>query len=492
MVGHVFQSKILGVGQGILSAILAMLHAPTADGAGPPQINGQPTGRSIGNTPFGVILRSAVQRLGGGLAGIFCRHAGNLGIETHILKLYNLNLLGIPVGIGPVDGQLGALAPLAVPVDGHNLQGHILRPYAPAQGGNVERRAGRLHNQVLLPVVLHLVDLIGGSPSDVVPVDPRLRRIGVGIQDLIQGDPRRAVQRRAGPLRQGQTAQVHLVTAQVGFALHLQADGVENLPGRRRQVHLCGGPVSRAGGQVIRNLLAVLVAARALVAIVGHQLHKALVALVGQAQLHALFHLHQGAVQHDVVGPAGRQVAEELQGVAAVVGVAEVVGAVQLAALGVDDPGPGGQHVLIGLVAPLGIPGQLTRYIVAPAMAGVKIGDKGRVQNGRLVRKEPGHTRPFADTGIRYIHGGIPGIAHRVGIEGLLHLMEILSGGRQAQSGVGAVQGQGQLGQPVLIHQQVVAERRFHAVLLHVQSGKRIKLASADGLHGIDGLLNLS
>ena len=65
--------------------------------------------------------------------------------------------------------------------------------------------------------------------------------------------------------------------------------------------------------------------------------------------------------------------------------------------------------------------------------------------------------------------------------------MELSAVGGQAQSGVGAVQGQGQLGQTVLVHQQVVTEVGVHAVLLHVDAGEGVELAAADGAHGGDG-----
>ena len=120
-------------------------------------------------------------------------------------------------------------------------------------------------------------------------------------------------------------------------------------------------------------------------------------------------------------------------------------------------------------------------------MAGVEIRNEGCAQDCGLVGKEPGHTSPGVFTGVGDIHGGIPGVANGVGVESLLHFVEVLAGGGQAQGGVGAVQGQGQAGHAVLIHQQIIPEIHIHTVFLHVQAGKSVKLAPADGLHGADG-----
>ena len=117
-------------------------------------------------------------------------------------------------------------------------------------------------------------------------------------------------------------------------------------------------------------------------------------------------------------------------------------------------------------------------------MAGVEVSDKGGFQNHGAIREEPGHTGP--SIGVQ-VHGRISGIAHGVGVEGLLNLMEILTGGGQAQRGVRTVQRQGQAGHSVRVHQQVVPEGGIHAVLLHVDAGKGVELAPADGLHGGDG-----
>ena len=177
----------------------------------------------------------------------------------------------------------------------------------------------------------------------------------------------------------------------------------------------------------------------------------------------------------------------ELDGAAAVEGIGEVIVTLQLCAVGVDDPGPGGHDILVGLVAPLGIAAQNAVHIVAGAVAGVEVGDEGGRGDGGLVREQTGHTGPVGDGGIGDIDGGVTGILHGVGVEGTLDLMELGAVGGQTQGGVGAVQSQGELGQTVLVHQQMVREPGVHAVLLHVDAGEGVELAAIDGLHGGDG-----
>ena len=463
-----------------------MFHTPAAHGDLPANVNGHPI-PGAGSPPLGVVGRGAVQGLLALGAVALLGVAGHGGVQAHVVEFLNHDRLGVVVGVRPVDGHLGAFAPLTVAVDGHHFQGHILSRLIPLQGGDVERRVGGLHDQILGAVFVHLVDLVGRRAGHCPPVDPGLGSIRIAVQNPVQGDAGRAAQGGTGPLGEGQPAQVHLVIAEIGFALHLQADGVQNLAGIGRQTHLGGGPVAGAGGQVILYLFAAVIAGGVGVAVVGHQLHQALIALVGQAQVHAVFHGDLGAVEHNVVGLAGRQVAEELQGVAAIVGVAEIISAVQLAAFGINDPGPGGQHVLIGLVAPLGVPGQLAVHIVAPAMAGVEIRDEGGLQNGGLVREKPGHTSPGRFAAVGHVHRGIPRVAGSIDIVGLFGFVEFLTVGGQGHGLVGIVQCQGQAGHAVLIHQQIVSQTVAVDIGLHIEPGEGVKLAPANRPHGVDG-----
>ena len=122
-------------------------------------------------------------------------------------------------------------------------------------------------------------------------------------------------------------------------------------------------------------------------------------------------------------------------------------------------------------------------------MAGVKVGHKGGLGNDGAVRKEPGHTGPSIGG---QVHRGIPGIALGIGVEHLLHLVEVRPILGQTQGGVGAVQGQRQTGHPVFIHQQVIPEAGVHTVLLHVNARKGVELAAANGLHGGNGGIHLA
>ena len=461
-----------------------MLHPPAPHCDFPANVDGHPAGGLVAGAPLGVVGSRSIQCLGGRLAGIFKGNAGYRGIQANIFKIFVLDFLGVLIAIGPIDGEGCGLAPDAVAVHRQNLQGHIFFRSIPVQGGDVVRRIGSLHDQALGAIGMDLINLVRGSAGYSGPVHSDLRRVGVPVQDLIQGYVRRAVQGSPLLLCERQAAQIHLIVGDILGRLHLQANGIQDLPRQIRQIHLCGGPAAIAGGQIKSHLLAGVVGIGGLVSIVGHQLHQALVPLVGEAQLHAALHRYLGAVQHDPVGLAGGQVAIEPNGVAAVVSIGKIITTGELLALGVDDPSPGRHHVLVGLVAPLGIPGQFAIDVVALAVAGVEIGHKGSLGDDGAVCKEPGHTGPVI---AGQVHRGIPGVALGIGVEHLLHLVEVLPTFGQTQGGVGAVQRQRQAGHPVFIHQQVIPEAGIHAVLLHINAREGVELAAANGLHGRNG-----
>ena len=199
-----------------------------------------------------------------------------------------------------------------------------------------------------------------------------------------------------------------------------------------------------------------------------------------------------GTVEHNVVGFSCIQRTGELNGIAAVIGIGKIVSAFQLGALGIDDPSPSGHHILIGLIAPGGRPGQHTVHPVAGAVTGVEIGHKRCFGNGGLIRKETGHTHPFFIAAGSSVGGFHPGVGNGIGIELPLDLVELGTVGGQAQGRVGTIQCQRQLQQAILIQQQMIPEIGIHTILLHIQSGKGIKGASADGVHGFYGLVDLA
>ena len=482
--GLVLQGKVHGVHQHVLAAVLGMLHAPAADRHFAPNVNVHVTGGLVAGAPLGAVQRGAVDGLGSRLALVLGGNAGHFRAQADVLELLLLVNVGIVVAVQPVDHQLGALAADAVGVDGDDLQRDILLVKVTDQGGQVEGRVGGLHDQAGGAVRLDLVDLVGSGAVHSVPVDAGFRIVGVVVQDLVQRHRSGAGQGCAVLVQNGQLPQVDLVVGHSGVAFHLQADGVQGLAGMVGNVHRGGGPgIGLAGRQIVSDRLAVLVAGGALVAVVGHQPGFAVVVLGGQAQFHAVGHRHIGAVKHDVVGGVGVQIPQERDGGAAVVGVGEVIAAAQLGTFGVDDPGPGGHNVLHGLVAPLSVAGQLAVHIVAGAVAGVEVGHKGGAQDGGLVRKEAGHALPGGGGNVRDLG---PRVGSGVDVEVLLHLVELCAVRRIAQRGVGAVQRDGQFQFAVLIHQQLIAERGVHAVLLHVQARESIVGAAADGVHGVD------
>ena len=300
----VLQGKIDGVHVVGFAAVLRVLHAPAPDGDLAANVDGHPAGAHIGGAPLGVVGGSAVQSLGGRLTGVLEGNAGNGGVQADIIKFDGFDLLGVTVGIGPVDGQLGAGATDAVAVDGHHFDGHIGFIRITAQSRDVIGGVGSLHDQRLAAIGIDLVDLVGGSAGDGGPVHSGFRVVGVGVKNLVQSNVGRSLQAVAGLVDQRQPAQIYLVVGHVLVGLDLQADGIQDLPRLGGQVHLGGGPVAGGGGQIIGHSLAVFVAGSASVAIVGNKLHQPLVALVGKAQLHTAFHRHDGAVKHNIVGLA--------------------------------------------------------------------------------------------------------------------------------------------------------------------------------------------
>lgn len=132
------------------------------------------------------------------------------------------------------------------------------------------------------------------------------------------------------------------------------------------------------------------------IAIIGNQPGLAIIVLGRQAQCHAIGHSDIGAVQHDVVCLVGIQITIELNGSAAVIGVSEVIAAIKLRAVRIDDPGPGGHNVLHGLVTPLVVTGEFTIHIITNTVAGIKTGYERCAEDRRLVGEESGHTQPSA------------------------------------------------------------------------------------------------
>ena len=462
-----------------------MLHAPAADRHLAANVNVHVTGGHVGGAPLGAIQRGAVDGLGSRLTLVLEGNVGHFRAQADVLELLLFVNFGVVVVVQPVDYQILALTADAIGVDGDDLQGYIFLVKVTGQAGQIEGSVGGLHNQVGGAVRVDLVDLVGISAIHGIPENPGFRLIGVVIQNLVQGHRSGAGQGAAVLVQNGQLAQIDLVVGHRSVAFHLQAKGVQRLACMIGNVHLGGIPlVSRAGGQVVGDLLAVLVAGGALITVVGNQLGLAVVILGGQAQGHAVGHRHISAVQHDVVGGIGIQIAVELDGGAAVVSVGEIIAAVQLGALGIDDPGPGGHDILHRLVAPLAVAGEFTVHIVAGAVAGVEVGHKGSAQDGGFVREEAGHTQPGGRGSICNL---FPGIGCGVDVEVLLDLVELCAVLGVAQRGVGAVQCNGQFQLAVLVQQQFIPEGRIHTVLLHIQTCKGIEGAAFDGLHRLDG-----
>ena len=121
-------------------------------------------------------------------------------------------------------------------------------------------------------------------------------------------------------------------------------------------------------------------------------------------------------------------------------------------------------------------------------MAGIEVGDEGCGGDGALVRKEAGHAGPGGDGGVSHVHAGVTGIARTADVVAQLGSVEVHSVLGHGLGLAGVVQGQGQLGHAVLVHQQVVTQLVAVDVGLHVEACKGVILAAADGLHGVDGL----
>ena len=333
---------------------------------------------------------------------------------------------------------------------------------------------------------MDLVDLVGRSAGDLVPLDPGLGGVGIGILDGIDTQTAGAVGGCTLLVDDGDAAQIQGVVGVI--ALDHQTDAVQSLAGVVAQV--AGGlDPALALGQLEGDLLAVLIGLGGAVAHIGDQAGLAQAALGGQVQLHAAGDLHEGGVQQDVV--AGIQIAGELDGGAAVEGVLEVIGAGELAAVGIDDPGEGGQHVLVGLVGPLGVTELLAAHEPVLAVAGVEVGDEGSGSDGALVCEESGHAGPGGDAGTGHVHAGVTGIAGTANVVALLGSVEVHSVLGHGLGLVGVVKSQRQLGHAVLVHQQVVPELVAVDVGLHVEAGEGVILAAADGLHGVDGGVDL-
>ena len=420
-----------------------MLHTPTPDGAGPSQINGHPVVCAAG-PPLGVIGGGAIQRLAALCTIALLGKASHFCIQADIFKIGCDNPLRICIAIGPVDDQSPSLAPHAVAVDGHNLQGHVLFCLIPVQSGNIIRRVGSLHHKGSGAIGIDLINLIGGCTCHRGPVYSRLGSIGIPVQNFIQGHLCRTVQGRPGFLREGQLTQVHLIVGHIISGLNLKADGVQRLARQVRQVHMLSGPDAVCSpGQGEHRLFARLIAVSPGVSSIGNQAHKALVSFIGETQLHTAFDCHFGAIQHDLIGLTGSQIAIEPDGVTAVIGIVKIIAASELLALGVNDPGPSGQHILVGLITPFPIPGKLTIHIVALAVTRVKVGHKGNLHNRGLVGKEARKTGPLRNRRIRHIDRGVSGIPLGIDIVALFRLMEFLAIGGQAHGHIGTKERQG-------------------------------------------------
>ena len=162
-----------------------------------------------------------------------------------------------------------------------------------------------------------------------------------------------------------------------------------------RNIYHRGGPgISLTGSQIVSDCFAFLIAGSAVIAIIGNQPGLAIIVLGRQAQCHAIGHSDIGAVQHDVVCLVGIQITIELNGSAAVIGVSEVIAAIKLRAVRIDNPGPGGHNVLHGLVTPLVVTGEFTIHIITNTVAGIKTGYERCAEDRRLVGEESGHTQP--------------------------------------------------------------------------------------------------
>ena len=117
-------------------------------------------------------------------------------------------------------------------------------------------------------------------------------------------------------------------------------------------------------------------------------------------------------------------------------------------------------------------------------MAGVEVGDEGSGGDGGLLREETGEACPCAAVQVRT---GVTGVTLGVDEVVLLGLVEVLAVLGHGDGLVDVVQSQRQLGNAVLVHQQVVLETVAIDVGLDIEACKGIKLAAADGLQGVDG-----
>ena len=437
----VFQGKIQGIHIVVFTAVFRVFHTPAADRHFPTHINTHGAGALIGGAPLGVIGRSAVNGLGSRLTAIFRSHIGDFRIQAHIDKFHRCFLLRSVVVIQPIDGQLCCRATHTIAVDGQHFQHHIFLLCIPHHCRQIQCRVGRLHQQATATVRLQLIHFIGSCAFHCIPIQSHFCFVGIPVENVIQLRRFRCHQRIPLLIQNGQLTQVDLQLLYIAFRGHFNAQCIQQFACSIGNIHHASGPAfSIACRQRICYLLASFITVSIFVTVIGNQLHFCAGLLIGQTQLHTALHRHKGAVEHDSVGFSCLQVTIEADGIAAIVGIGKIIAAFQLCTFRIDDPGPGGHHILIGLIAPGGQAGKLTIHPIAGTMTGIKVGHKRRGRNGRFICKEAGHTHPFTIDGAAGIGSLHTGIASRIGIKILLDLMEHGAIRRQTQSRIGAIQ----------------------------------------------------